>query len=68
MEKTKRVRVDTRLPPNDRLRLEELSLFLGVSVSSLTRWAIRSLLDKAYTDDGYIRDEIREAISTEGNK
>lgn len=68
MEKKIRVRVDTRLMPNDRMRLEELARYLGVSVSSVTRVAIRLLLEKAYNSDGYIKDEIRQAIFTAKNK
>jgi hypothetical protein len=43
------------------MQLEELASYLGVSVSALAREAIRQLLERAYTDDGYIRDEVREA-------
>ena len=43
------------------MQLEELSNYLGVSVSALAREAIRQLLERAYTEDGYIRDEVREA-------
>lgn len=58
-----RLRIDTRLSPNDRLRIDELSLFAGVSRSSIVKVAIRRLLDEAYTEEGYIRDEVAEAIA-----
>lgn len=63
-----RIRVDARMSPNDRMRLEELATYLGVSISSLTRTAIHLLLERAYTTDGYIRDEIRQAISRDPDK
>lgn len=56
-----RIRIDARIPADHRMQLEELSSYLGVSVSALAREAIRQLLERAYTDDGYIRDEVREA-------
>lgn len=56
-----RIRIDARIPADHRMQLEELASYLGVSVSALAREAIRQLLERAYTDDGYIRDEVREA-------
>lgn len=60
--KQKRIRIDTRIPPNDRMRLEELACYLDVSISVVTRVAIKAFLDQVYTEEGYIRDEVREAI------
>lgn len=56
-----RIRIDARIPADHRMQLEELSNYLGVSVSALAREAIRQLLERAYTEDGCIRDEVREA-------
>lgn len=63
-----RERIDTRISANDRLRLDELSLMADVSRSAIVRLAIRQLLDKAYTAEGYIRDEIADTIIRKGAK
>lgn len=63
MAKQERVRVDVRLSPNDRLRIEELAIFVGVSMSAVVKVAIKQFLDRVYTDDGYIRHEVAEEVN-----
>lgn len=66
--KKDRVKIDTRVDPNDRMRLEELSTCLGCALSELVRAGIKILLEYAYNDEGYIRDEVRQAISERRGK
>lgn len=57
-----------RIPPNDRMRLEEVAVCLDISISTITRYALREFLDKLYTDDGYLRYEVSEKVLKKGNR